>query len=308
MLKISVLIITRNKDKDLDECLKSISNQSAPPFEVVVVDNDSSDSTRSVCKKHKKTLPIKYFLEKRIGIPYARNKSIRKASGDTFAFIDDDCIAKKNWLKTIQTNFVDDKELDAIVGLTRSYFTKLVPLVEQFYYERWVLLHVDSLTKKSLMKNARFFDFKNCAVRARVFAKMPSLFSYNVPFGDVGDEDIEYGTRLSKYCKRALFNPKVRVYHKNSQALVRLANRNFYNGVSSFLLRNKGVDLEKKFIKKRWRKMIVLSPRHLRLLDTLIEKVSFLILVLVFPIFYKVGKIYGQIQFSLNRDYTLPPR
>src|SRR5215213_10093992 len=92
---ISVVIITRNRSKDLLQCLGSLIAQSLEIKELVIVDNASSDDTKERVYFFLKntSLQIKYVEEKKIGQPYARNTGIRQASGDWIAYIDDDCVA-----------------------------------------------------------------------------------------------------------------------------------------------------------------------------------------------------------------------
>lgn len=309
MLKISVLIITRNRENDLDECLNSLSNQSTIPFEIIIIDNDSSDNTREVCKRFGKELPVKYYLEKKIGIPYARNKSIKKAEGEILAFLDDDCIASKTWIQNIKKRFGEDRKLDALAGLSKSYWNEPIPLIEQFYYERWILSITGSLIKKAVMIKVLFFDFKNCAIKKNVIMKMPKLFSTTVPFGDVGDEDTEFIQRLNSFCKKAAFDPKILVYHKNSRKLKRLISRNFYHGISQYLLFSKeGNTFQKNIDKISLNEFAELAKRNVALVKNSFLKFGFIFLVLVHPFSYKAGRLYAEAYIKLKRNYKMPSR
>ena len=99
--KISVIIVTRNREKMLEGCLDSLVKQTRMPDEVVVVDNASTDNTKKVIFSFKKRLPIRYVYEKQIGMPYARNKGIKVASGSLLLMLDDDCQANRFWVERI---------------------------------------------------------------------------------------------------------------------------------------------------------------------------------------------------------------
>jgi len=112
ILKITVVIPTYNRSKDLEECIKSIKNQSMLPSEIVVVDDCSSDDTENICIKYSTT----YIRNsKRMGQSYGKNLGIKKSETDLVAFIDDDCIADKNWLKNL-AKAMTLKEKIGIVG------------------------------------------------------------------------------------------------------------------------------------------------------------------------------------------------
>lgn len=131
-LLISVAIITMNRAEWLKDALTSLSRQSRPPDEVVVVDNGSKDHTKSVILGFSDRLNIKYVYEPVRGIPHARNTAIHNATGDIIASIDDDCVADENWLKTIEIPFIKDPNI-GVVGGNVTYFRVGEGNVEEFY-------------------------------------------------------------------------------------------------------------------------------------------------------------------------------
>ena len=95
---ISIIIPTYNHSQYLERCLKSIENQTIKNFEIIIIDNHSTDNTQSVVKKFVH-LPIKYLLIHNKGI-YAksRNLGIKNSSGSLIAFLDSDDWWKANKL------------------------------------------------------------------------------------------------------------------------------------------------------------------------------------------------------------------
>lgn len=96
-LRISVIVPAYNEEKLLGRCLTSLQNQTTKPYEVIVVDNNSSDSTMRVAKKYRATV----VSEKRQGIAWARDAGFNHATGDILARLDADCIAPSAWIQTI---------------------------------------------------------------------------------------------------------------------------------------------------------------------------------------------------------------
>jgi len=112
MIKISVVLTTKNEEKNIGELLESLSNQEEP-YEVLVVDSDSTDKTQEIIMKYSKiNKNIKLLIH-----PGTRAKSmnygIQKATGDAVAFIGGDDVADKNWIKEIRNGL---KKGDIIVG------------------------------------------------------------------------------------------------------------------------------------------------------------------------------------------------
>ena len=131
-LSISAAIITFNRAEWLKDALASLTRQTRPPDEVVVVDNGSKDHTKDVVLSFSDRLNIKYVYEPVRGIPHARNTAIKNTTGDIIASIDDDCVADDNWLKQIEIPFIKDPNI-GVVGGNVTYFRVGEGSVEEFY-------------------------------------------------------------------------------------------------------------------------------------------------------------------------------
>lgn len=101
---ISVIICTYNRARLLEENLESLLLQEYPlqKFEVVIIDNASSDDTRTVAMKWNARYPqFRYVYESKQGLSYARNRGIVEARSKIIAYIDDDAIAEPQWLSSL---------------------------------------------------------------------------------------------------------------------------------------------------------------------------------------------------------------
>jgi len=100
---ISVVVCTYNREDLLADCLKSLTTQTFNPvqYEVIVVDNNSSDNTRTIAEEFvKANSNFRLISELEQGLSHARNKGLAEAQGEYVAFIDDDARAPENWLET----------------------------------------------------------------------------------------------------------------------------------------------------------------------------------------------------------------
>jgi glycosyltransferase involved in cell wall biosynthesis len=100
---ISIIICTRNRSVSLGRTLESIRVLTSPPdttWELVVVDNNSSDDTRAVVERFAEGFgqSVKYVFEERRGLSCARNAGLRRARGEIIAFTDDDMVVEREWL------------------------------------------------------------------------------------------------------------------------------------------------------------------------------------------------------------------
>ena len=99
-MKISVVIIAKNEARYIKDCLKSLFQQTYRDFEIVVIDNGSTDGTGEIIKSSVGKI-IKYFYEpSKIGIAALRNLGIKNALGKYIFFTDADCMPSKHWLET----------------------------------------------------------------------------------------------------------------------------------------------------------------------------------------------------------------
>jgi len=103
-MKVSIVICTYNRAALLQDCLRSLIDQTAPypDYEILVVDNNSSDNTREICDSLSSDLPnLRYSFEPRQGLSHARNHGFRAARADWVAYLDDDALAYSNYVERI---------------------------------------------------------------------------------------------------------------------------------------------------------------------------------------------------------------
>ena len=100
-MKFSVVIATYNRADELLKTLESLSRlQVGEPWEVVIVDNNSSDNTKEVVLKASSDFPVplRYFFEPEQGRSAALNTGIKAAQGEIIVTTDDDVRLEENWL------------------------------------------------------------------------------------------------------------------------------------------------------------------------------------------------------------------
>ena len=119
VVRISAIVCTHDRAAGLRCTLGSLAKQSLPSgcYEIVVVDNASSDETRSVVCEEFAHLPnLHYVNEPQLGLSAARNTGGRKATGAYVAYIDDDAIGPPEWLERILTAFEEVHPTPGTVG------------------------------------------------------------------------------------------------------------------------------------------------------------------------------------------------
>jgi len=97
---ISICICSFNRAQSLRKTLESLQALSPidAPYEILVIDNNSSDGTREVVDSFRERLPIRYQFEARQGLAHARNRAIDEFRGELLLFTDDDLSMDPQWL------------------------------------------------------------------------------------------------------------------------------------------------------------------------------------------------------------------
>ena len=116
--ELSVIVCTYNQAGYLRKALTSLSGQTLPPnsFEVLVIDNGSSDDTREVAEAFRHIKHLRFIRDPVLGLSHARNTGWRAARGRLVAYMDDDAVASPHWAERILRRFHDFSPRPGSVG------------------------------------------------------------------------------------------------------------------------------------------------------------------------------------------------
>lgn len=129
-MRYSIIVPAYNTEKYIDKCLKNIFSNTYKNFEVIIVNDGSTDKTEDIINKYiKKYDNIIYIKQKNMGLSLARNNGVKKATGDYLLFIDSDDYVEKNLLENINKDIGD---LDVLrYQLNMVFNDKIIPYVEK---------------------------------------------------------------------------------------------------------------------------------------------------------------------------------
>ncbi|MEL7034317.1 MAG: glycosyltransferase family 2 protein [Cyanobacteria bacterium J06592_8] len=113
--QISAIICTHNRDNYLGAAIDSLLQQDFEDYEVIVVDNASSDSTREVTEARLPHPKLTYVYEGVTGLSVARNRGAKEAKSPILAYLDDDAVATPQWLGVLYQAYQENEKL-AIAG------------------------------------------------------------------------------------------------------------------------------------------------------------------------------------------------
>lgn len=212
----SIVVPAFNSEKTIKECLSALLNQEIE-CEVIVVDDGSKDNTANIAREFKK---VKVFQQKNKGPASARNFGAKKAEGEVVVFVDSDCIAEKNFVKEMLSQFEEDKEVEGVQGAYKTRQKELIALFEQF--------EIEERYKK--MRNRKEIDF--IATYAAAYKKKYFLKEggFDERFPIASGEDIDFSYSLHEKGKKLVFNEKAVVFHYHPVSLKHYLKTKFLRG------------------------------------------------------------------------------
>lgn len=248
---ISLIIPTRNRAALLELALNSIVTQtlSSDLFEVIVVDNGSTDSTaESVNKFAGEFTSLRYLFAPDPGLHVGRHKGMLEASGDILVFADDDIEAFPTWLESINESF-SDNDVAMVGGNNIPMFLEAPP---KWLEDLWENSRHDNGYKALAALSIIEFPYSkiteidpnyiwgcNFSIRKNVLMEAGAFHPDGMP-GDLilyrGDGETHVSEYVRRSGQKAIFHPGVSVYHKVTPERMTFKyffNRGYSQGISN---------------------------------------------------------------------------
>jgi cellulose synthase/poly-beta-1,6-N-acetylglucosamine synthase-like glycosyltransferase len=211
-MDISVIVPAYNAAPTVDACLEGLLRQSVPGnrYEVILVDDGSSDETREIVGRY----DVRLIAQSHQGPAAARNRGVVEAKGEIVLFTDADCVATESWIAKMVKPFDDDE----VVGVKGAYCSRqggIVPRFAQYEYE-------ERYERMARQRQIDFIDTYAAGYRRRVFLKEGGFDARYIK-----DEDQEFSFRLAERGYKMVFNPQAVVYHRHPQTLAAYFKRKF---------------------------------------------------------------------------------
>mgnify|MGYP001197820191 CR=1 FL=1 len=193
--KISIIIRTKNEEKYISQCLKKIKQQNFKDFEIIIVDNFSTDLTVKKAKQFtNKIIKIKKFLPGK-----AINEGIKVSKGKIIVVTSAHCIPVNNeWLKNLIKD-LKDKKVAGVYG-------RQEPMKYTSDFDKRDLLTIFGLDKKIQLKDT-FFHNANSAFRKEIWKKFP----FDEKATNI--EDRIWGEKVISKGYKIIYEPMASVYH-----------------------------------------------------------------------------------------------
>lgn len=219
-MTFSVIFCTYNREKYIYNALKSIVDEKYAynDYEIVLVNNNSTDSTEKICKQFEKDYPevnFRYYIETNQGLSYARNRGVKESKGDILVFVDDDATVYNHYLTSIKSFFDSHPLINACGG-------PITPVYE-IEKPKWLSYYTEALIGGALYEGENIKPFRhgkypgggNSAFRKEIFNRY-GLFNVDLGrkgTGLIGAEEKDLYDRLAKGNEEFYYLPQMGIYH-----------------------------------------------------------------------------------------------
>ena len=192
---VSIIIRTKNEERWISQCLKSLHNQTYKNFEVIIVDNYSTDQTIQKAKFY----PVKIIQIENFFPGKAINDGVRNSSGELLVCLSAHCIpVNENWLENLISG-LEDPNIAGVYG-------RQEPLSYSSDFDKRDLINTFGLDKKIQIKDS-FFHNANSAFTRKIWKKFP----FNEDVKNI--EDRLWGHEVISSGMNLVYEPDASVYH-----------------------------------------------------------------------------------------------
>jgi glycosyltransferase involved in cell wall biosynthesis len=238
-MKITVIVPTQNRSESLRQTILSIQAQDFPvdSYEILVVDNNSTDNTKDVVEKCNSTgKEIKYIFESEVGLHNARHTGAKFAQGEILAYADDDVICDPKWLKSLFKHYAN-RTIGCVGGkILPKWQTQPPAWLSQF---EWALSLSDAGNECLTLYEPKLIGC-NMSIRRSLLYEVggfhpdamgdPRLIWYR------GDGEVGLQVKVLETDQRIVYEPAAVVWHvipAERMTITSIKRRHFIEGISS---------------------------------------------------------------------------
>lgn len=238
-IKLSVIVPTYNSSNTIERLIHSLSNQIFKEFELIFIDDNSSDNTVDVIVNTLENSNIAYNLivnETNKGPGYSRNRGLEKASGDYIVFIDSDDIVREDHLSTFYDNikdhdsvFVKGLKVDNEGNLFDFKVDRFDSIIELSIRNNHIIKATDIINLEMLMEIP--FSFVLMLYKKEIILNNDIRFNEEFNYG----EDTEFAIRYLSNCDDVKFvNKYTYYYYQEEESISRFSSLKRFESVQLF--------------------------------------------------------------------------
>ena len=230
-MRFSIIIPVYNRPQEVDELLESLCAQTLKDFEVVVVEDGSTEKCDTVCVKYKDRLDLNYHFKPNSGPGPSRNYGAERSQGEYLLILDSDVIVPENYLETVQQE-LDREPCDAFGGPDRAH-ASFTPIQKAINYSMTSFFTTGGI-RGGKKKMDKFYPRSfNLGIRKNVYEALGGFAPMR--YG----EDIDLSTRIFNVGYSCRLFPEAFVYHKRRVKFSSFFRQVKHSGEARIVLKDK---------------------------------------------------------------------
>ncbi len=216
MNSFSIIVPVYNVEKYLNKCLESLVNQTYKDYEIIIVNDGSTDKSQNIINNYKEKYSkiVKSYKKKNGGLSSARNYGLKKATKDYILFVDSDDYIEKNTLEILNKNILNNE--DIIIFNYNAIYENHIDKIDTFISnikdlkKRYIISKpsaCNKLFKKDfiLNNNIKFIE----GIYYEDLATIPSLIKYTNNIKFISDYLYNYVVRNESILNKKTYNKKM---------------------------------------------------------------------------------------------------
>ncbi|HMQ05895.1 MAG TPA: glycosyltransferase family A protein [Saprospiraceae bacterium] len=222
--RISVIIPVYNAERYIEECIRSVVNQTFTPWEIIVIDDGSNDKSVEKVKSHNRQITI--ISQENRGAGSARNAGIRIAKGDFLAFLDADDVWLPDTLENQINRLIENTSLDMVFGAVEQFYSPDV------YPHEKPGIHHEMYPPRGFVPGAMLIN-RESFLRVGLFNESLVLGEFIDWFAKAREVGLRFTVSSHIVMRR-------RIHDKNTGILHKMNRKDYTSIIREKLLRNKG--------------------------------------------------------------------
>lgn len=222
-MRYSVIIPVYNRPEEINELLKSLTAVSYKSFEVLIIEDGSTETCGHIIDQFKNTLDIRYYQKENTGQGFSRNFGFDRAEGDYFVVFDSDCLIPVHYFEAVNREIDRLQKIDCWGGPDRAH-ESFTPVQKAINYSMTSLF-----TTGGTRGNKRHIG----SYHPRSFNMGISREVYDATDGYIitrMGEDLEFSIRIQKKGFQTHYIDEAYVYHKRRTNFIQFYKQLFFFG------------------------------------------------------------------------------
>lgn len=233
-MQFSIIIPVYNRPQEVDELLESLCRQTLKDFEVIVVEDGSSETCKDICKKYTQRLDLHYYFKSNSGPGPSRNYGAERSRGEYLIILDSDVIVPENYLQIVHDELATEP-VDAFGGPDKAH-PSFTPIQKAINYSMTSFFTTGGIRGGDKKLDKFYPRSFNLGIRRDVYETLGGFAPMR--YG----EDIDLSTRIFKGGYSCRLFPEAFVYHKRRVKFSSFFRQVKHSGNARIVLKKKYPD------------------------------------------------------------------